>query len=176
MKVLIMYQSYNGQTKKVVDFIQKRHANHQYVSLEINEINTIKPQTFDLIIIAAPIRYGHFSLSIRSFIARNQKTLNNTPKSAFIALNLTARKEGKDTPETNVYVRKFKQKIAWKPTNIAVFAGALKYPEYTWYNRMFIRFIMKLTGGETDVSKSIEYTNWDKVSQFADLILDDAKN
>jgi menaquinone-dependent protoporphyrinogen oxidase len=35
----------------------------------------------------------------------------------------------------------------------AVFAGALRYPRYRWYDRFMIRLIMKMTGGETDTVK-----------------------
>ncbi len=30
-----------------------------------------------------------------------------------------------------------------------------------------IQLIMKITGGETDTTKEVEYTNWQKVSEFA---------
>jgi menaquinone-dependent protoporphyrinogen IX oxidase len=41
-----------------------------------------------------------------------------------------------------------------------VFAGALRYPRYRWYDRFMIRLIMKMTGGETDTSKEVVYTDW----------------
>lgn len=31
-----------------------------------------------------------------------------------------------------------------------------------------IQFIMRITGGETDTSKEVEYTDWQKVEAFAD--------
>ena len=49
----------------------------------------------------------------------------------------------------------------------AVFAGALRYPRYRWYDRFMIRLIMKMTGGETDVSKEVVYTDWQQVGRFA---------
>lgn len=87
--------------------------------------------------------------------------------SAFFGVNLTARKKGKDTPETNVYVRKFLAKTPWRPTITSVFAGALCYPQYNWFDRIMIQFIMKITGGETNINKEIEYTDWQKVEYFA---------
>jgi menaquinone-dependent protoporphyrinogen oxidase len=42
----------------------------------------------------------------------------------------------------------------------AVFAGALRYPRYRWYDRFMIRLIMKMTGGETDTRKEVVYTDW----------------
>ena len=88
----------------------------------------------------------------------------------FFGVNLTARKEGKDNPESNTYVRKFLQRTEWKPKLAAVFAGALFYPRYRWIDRVMIQIIMKITGGETDPKKEIEYTNWDKVKKFANQI------
>lgn len=77
------------------------------------------------------------------------------------------RAASQNTPQTNVYTRKFLQRIQWQPTQSAVFAGALLYPRYGWFDRMMIRLIMKITGGETDTSKEVEYTDWDKVAAFA---------
>lgn len=96
--------------------------------------------------------------------------LLNQKRTAFFSVNLTARKSNKDTPQTNVYTRKFLQKTIWKPTNSAVFAGALYYPRYNWFERSMIRFIMKITGGETDISKEIEYTDWEKVKDFTNTL------
>ncbi|MBD4937812.1 menaquinone-dependent protoporphyrinogen IX dehydrogenase, partial [Xanthomonas citri pv. citri] len=78
---------------------------------------------------------------------------------------LTARKENRKTPETNVYTRKFLAKIKWKPTQVEVIAGALLYPRYTLFDRLCIQLIMKLTKGETDASKEYEYTDWQQVSR-----------
>ena len=41
-----------------------------------------------------------------------------------------------------------------------MFAGALLYPRYKWIDRVMIQLIMKITGGETDTTKEIEYTDW----------------
>lgn len=48
-----------------------------------------------------------------------------------------------------------------------MFAGALRYPRYRWYDRFMIRLIMKMTDGETDVSKEVVYTDWQQVGRFA---------
>ena len=91
-------------------------------------------------------------------------------RAVFFGVNLTARKEGKDTPEGNVYVRKFLQRIRWTPEKVGVFAGALLYPRYKWIDRVMIQLIMKITNGETDTTKEIEYTDWEKVKTFAESL------
>ncbi|MDH2925804.1 menaquinone-dependent protoporphyrinogen IX dehydrogenase [Lonepinella koalarum] len=163
MKTLIVYSSHDGQTKKIAEFIASKLSGN----VEVRSISeTFSCDNVDKIIIGASIRYGYFNKQLYKFIKKNTALLNDKP-SAFFGVNLTARKEDKNTPETNVYVRKFLQRIYWQPRCSAVFAGALLYPRYTWFDRTMIKFIMQITGGETDTSKEIEYTNWDKVAEFA---------
>ena len=58
-------------------------------------------------------------------------------------------------------------KSPWHPKMMAVFAGALRYPRYNFFDRTMIKLIMKLTDGETDTTKEVEYTDWQKVSNFS---------
>ena len=52
-----------------------------------------------------------------------------------------ARKSGKDTPETNPYIKKFLNKTKWKPDMLGVFAGKVDYPSYNFLNKhtLFIK-------------------------------------
>ncbi|OOF55780.1 menaquinone-dependent protoporphyrinogen IX dehydrogenase [Rodentibacter myodis] len=166
MKTLILYSSHDGQTKKISEFLTALLEGDITVAA-LKEDYEI--EGFDRVIIGASIRYGHFNKMVYRFVTRHRFHLEQ--KSAvFFGVNLTARKAGKDSPETNVYVRKFLQRTKWQPKLAAVFAGALFYPRYKWFDRVMIQFIMKITSGETDASKEIEYTDWDKVAQFAQQI------
>ncbi len=163
MKTLILYSTRDGQTKKIADFIAVR-LNGDVAVHSITDFHAdLAP--FDNIIIGASIRYGHFDKHLYKTIEKSTALLNEK-HTAFFGVNLTARKAGKDTAETNVYVRKFLQRITWKPKLADVFAGALLYPRYSWFDQAMIQFIMKITGGETDTSKEIEYTDWKRVADF----------
>lgn len=167
MKTLILYSSRDGQTQKIAQFIADKINNDVLVKpIDL----TIDLSSFDLVIIGASVRYGHFHSILYQFVEKNTALLNQK-QTAFFGVNLTARKIGKDTPETNVYVRKFLQKVKWQPNFNAVFAGALCYSKYSFFDRILIQFIMKITGGETDPSKEIEYTDWSKVNIFINQIL-----
>jgi menaquinone-dependent protoporphyrinogen oxidase len=48
-----------------------------------------------------------------------------------------------------------------------VFAGKLDYPRYRWFDRQMIRLIMALTGGPTDPTTVVDYTDWAAVDGFA---------
>ena len=166
MKTLILYSSHDGQTKKISEFLTALLEGDVTVD-SLHEDYDI--HDFDRIVIGASIRYGHFNKKLYRFVENNAIYFEQK-KTAFFGVNLTARKEGKNDPETNVYVRKFLQRIKWRPKLAAVFAGALFYPHYKWFDRVMIRFIMRITGGETDTTKEIEYTDWEKVKQFAQRI------
>lgn len=171
MRLLILYLTRDGQTRKIAEQLaQDSGAETTLLSLRDHpNLTEADLDLFDTIVIGASIRYGHFDPLLEQFIARNHAVLNRK-KSAFFSVNLTARKANRNTPQTNTYTRKLLAKIAWQPDVAEVFAGALFYPRYGWFDRTMIRFIMKITGGETDTRKEVEYTDWQKVRQFAHQI------
>jgi menaquinone-dependent protoporphyrinogen oxidase len=63
-------------------------------------------------------------------------------------------------------VIKFFKTIDWTPTIVEVFAGKLDYKKYSFFDRIMIQFIMWMTKGPTNTSTEIEYTNWDRVTEF----------
>ena len=162
MKTLILYSSHDGQTKKIAEFMVQYLEGEIVVSPLTEELDL---QFFDRVIIGASIRYGHFNKQLYHFVERHHELLN-TKSAVFFGVNLTARKEGKDTPEGNAYVCKFLQRIKWTPAKVGVFAGALLYPRYKWIDRVMIQLIMKITGGETDTTKEIEYTVQKKETMY----------
>ncbi|MGR5178586.1 menaquinone-dependent protoporphyrinogen IX dehydrogenase [Vibrio parahaemolyticus] len=168
-KVLYLYSSREGQTKKIIERIAQQLGHNTAQMVNLHENPDVNLNHFDKVLIGASIRYGHLNKKLYQFIAANQTQLSSM-KAAFFCVNLTARKEdqGKDTPEGSAYIKTFLKKSPWQPTLIGVFAGALYYPRYTAFDRFMIKLIMTMTGGETDTSKEVEYTNWDKVTAFAE--------
>lgn len=167
MTVLLLYSGRDGQTKSIMSAIAKEIS--KQVSYEIYDLNTLQKielNNYQAVLIGAAIRYGHFNKKLTYFTKKYFQQLNMIP-SAFFSVTLTARKPEKRTPETNLYTRKFLNSTQWKPKLCEVFAGALHYPRYNWFDRRMIQLIMKITGGETDTSKDIEYTDWQQVNRFA---------
>jgi len=167
-KALFLYSSREGQTKKIFNYIQAELSEYDCELLDLHSIETVDFSQYERVLIGASIRYGHLNKKLYQFVERNLSSLQEN-KTAFFCVNLTARKEeqGKDTPEGSAYIKTFLKKSPWQPQLIGVFAGALYYPRYNWFDRTMIKFIMSMTGGETDTSKEIEYTNWEKVALFA---------
>ncbi len=167
MHMLILYSSRDGQTRKISQFIAAVLEDAAVCDVvDLSQASDCPLQQYDRVIIGAAIRYGHYAADLHDFIRRRLDWLNARP-SAFFSVNLTARKPDKRTPETNVYTRKFLAATPWRPDRCAVFAGALRYPQYRWFDRIMIQLIMRMTGGETDSSKDVEYTDWGQVTAFA---------
>ncbi|MGV3346664.1 menaquinone-dependent protoporphyrinogen IX dehydrogenase [Enterobacteriaceae bacterium LUAb1] len=169
MKTLILFSSRNGQTREIAAFIAdviRKETDEDSDIINIMRAEILNWSQYDRVLIGASVRYGHFHPMLMKFVRRHKEELQ-ARSSGFFSVNLTARKPEKRSPQTNAYTRKFLLKSPWKPALCAVFAGALRYPHYRWCDRMMIRLIMRMTGGETDVSKEVEYTDWAQVTRFA---------
>ncbi|WP_348666216.1 menaquinone-dependent protoporphyrinogen IX dehydrogenase [Arsenophonus symbiont of Ornithomya chloropus] len=168
MSYLLIYSGKYGQTKKII-FKISEYLKQVNKPCDVQDLNIMKKCNFSRylkVLIGASIHYGRFNPAFVNFVDKYQKELNIMP-TAFCGVNLTARKQGKDRTETNIYMVKFLSKISWKPTITTVFAGALCYSDYTWFDRIMIQFIMRLSNGKANFKKNIEYTDWKKVEDFA---------
>lgn len=168
MKTLILFSTRDGQTREIAASLASE-LSELGVSADVVNLDRVEKidwSAYERVVIGASIRYGHFSPALDSFVKQHQKNLNALP-GAFFSVNLVARKPEKRTPQTNNYTRKFLLRSPWRPDECVVFAGALRYPRYRWFDRMMIQLIMKMTGGETDTSKEVVYTDWQQVTEFA---------
>jgi menaquinone-dependent protoporphyrinogen oxidase len=170
--ILITYSTTDGHTRSICERLQQvvEEEQHTVVVSWMSDDPDIDLQPFDKVIIGASIRYGKHQPQVFDFIKRNQAMLESKP-SAFFSVNVVARKPEKNQPETNPYLQKFLKKISWQPENLAVFAGKIDYPRYTFVDRQMIRLIMWMTRGPTDPTTTIEFTDWDKVEEFGRRIV-----
>ena len=79
-------------------------------------------------------------------------------------------------PDNNNYAKNFLYDTDWEPDLKAVFAGKLNYPEYGFWDKIMIRFIMFLTKGPTDTKQAYDFTSWDDVNNFSKRICILCKN
>ncbi|HFZ8996532.1 TPA: menaquinone-dependent protoporphyrinogen IX dehydrogenase [Citrobacter freundii] len=168
MKTLILFSTRDGQTREIASYLASELKELGISADVINLHRAEEPdwQSYDRIVIGASIRYGHYHAAFQQFVKKYAEKLNAMP-GAFYSVNLVARKPEKRTPQTNSYARKFLMSSPWRPDLCTVIAGALRYPRYRWYDRMMIKLIMKMSGGETDTRKEVVYTDWEQVANFA---------
>ena len=169
--ILILYSTTDGHTLEICQYLQQvieRNGN-QVALHSLDDQTSVDLKPFDKIVLGASIRYGKHSKQVYRYIKTNEPILNSKPN-AFFSVNVVARKPEKNTPDTNPYLKKFLKQISWQPKHLAVFAGKLNYPIYSFRDRQIIRFIMWMTKGPTDPDTVIDYTDWKQVESFGELI------
>jgi menaquinone-dependent protoporphyrinogen oxidase len=173
-RILILYSSVDGHTMSICRRIAARAEGHGHEvtlhSLDAGDGND--PAQFDRVAVGASIRYGKHRPNVQAFVERHAETLASRP-GAFFTVNLVARKPNRNTPDTNPYLKKFLQRVSWKPQALAVFAGKLNYSLYGFWDTQMIRLIMWLTKGPTNSDAVVDFTDWDAVDAFADRLSGD---
>ena len=163
MKKIFIYSSSNGQSLKICETLNEEKES---LILNIDRLHSVNLDNFDQIIIGASVKYGDHNKKIYNFV-KNNKILLKRKKTVFFSVNATARKSEKNTPNTNPYIIKFLKKTNWKPDHIGVFAGKIDFPNYNFLEKYIIKFIMWITNGPTDTTKTYEFTDWDAVKKFS---------
>jgi len=170
-KIIIIYSTTDGHTKEICSYLLRviEESGKEAILVPIEDADKVDLNAFDKIVIGASIRYGKHSENVYDFINDNLRTLDNKPN-AFFSVNVVARKPNKNQPETNPYLRKFLSQIEWQPKELAVFAGKIDYQKYNVFDRYMIRMIMFITKGPTDPKACVEFTDWNQVKEFGQLI------
>ena len=167
-EILIVYSTTDGHTLKICRRLQQviEQQGHRVELASVDDAQGLDLKKPDGLVVGASIRYGKHNPKVYQFVETNRELLDSKPN-AFFSVNVVARKPEKRQPDTNPYLRKFLKQITWKPKKLAVFAGKIDYPRYSFMDRNIIRFIMWMTKGPTDPNTVIEFTDWNQVDAFA---------
>ncbi|EKE68048.1 menaquinone-dependent protoporphyrinogen IX dehydrogenase [Gallaecimonas xiamenensis] len=166
--ILLAYSSVDGQTRAIMQAISEvlHEAGHQVRFCDIERNGEPEWEGIDLVVVGGAVRYGDHRPCLYEFVKAQAVELTARPN-AFFSVNLTARKTGKDSPAGSRYMQKFLEKSPWHPQRLAVFAGALKWDKYRFFDKLMIRFIMWLTDGPTNTRTNVDFTDWAEVRAFA---------
>jgi menaquinone-dependent protoporphyrinogen oxidase len=169
--VLVLYSTTDGHTKKICQKLQSvaEQCGHEVKLISIDDELHVDLGLFDKIVVGASIRYGKHNKKVIDFVTRNRGILENKP-SAFFSVNVVARKPDKSQPDNNPYIRKFLEQVPWRPNEVAVFAGKIDYQKYRFFDRLTIRLIMYITNGPTNPKTVADFTDWEKVETFGEII------
>lgn len=166
--ILILYSTVDGHTVSICERLRQtaERDGHAVTIAELKSNLAMDLAPYDAVAIGASIRYGNHRPYVAEFMRARRAELERR-HCAFFTVNIVARKPNKNTPDTNPYLRKFLQRLGWRPERLAVFAGKLDYPRYAFWDRLAIRFIMLITKGPTDPTAVVEFTDWAQVDAFA---------
>jgi menaquinone-dependent protoporphyrinogen oxidase len=178
MNIALLYASHDGQTRRIADYLAFRMeaegADVYPCDLGKNVYDRYNRPDPEVVVLLAPVRYGFHLKPVDGFI-RQHKAFLKQRRFVLVSVNLTARKPDKDLPETNPYLMKWIKRHGLNPDRVAVFAGKLDYARYRWWEKLAIRLIMWMTGGPTDLTACVDYTQWEKVKALATQISEERK-
>lgn len=170
--IRIFVATRDGQSERIAQQISRQISSRGIeVLLDVLPLQAPHDRTLDssLVVVVAAVRYGRHLPEAETFLALFNKN-RSPPPLALVSVNLTARKEGRQSARDNPYLRKVIDRHKLAPVLAFAIAGRLDYPKYRWFDRQMIRLIMAMTGGPADGVSTIEYTNWAQVDNVASEI------
>ena len=170
MNVLLLYASHFGQTRKIAMKIAERlrELGARVETYNADVAHPPSPGIYDAVVLGSRVERGVHAMAIREYIDKYRSTLQRMP-TAFFSVSMAAASPGA-TFDPDGYMTSMFDKLAWKPTRAAAFAGGLPSRHYNWFLRFIMKQISTSAGHTTDTSRDHEFTNWNAVREFADDI------
>ena len=174
-RVLILYTSKTGQTTKIAERMAQ-HMRDKGSTVDCFRLNHL-PRDFDIdtydgILVGAPVRMMKFPKRVVRFVRRNRDKLVSHNGGFFVVCMAAADKRPETQQDLANWISSFLSETGWQPAKQTVFAGAVLYTKYDFITRMVMKKISAAEGRSTDTSRDHEYTDWDQVAKFTEEYLD----
>lgn len=166
--VLVVYGTTDGQTGKVADALATtlRGRGCLVDVVEAKPAVRVSPAPYDAVIVAASVHSGGYQKAVKRWVRRYRPELRGRP-SAFVSVCLGVLEK---KPATDLALRRtlqaFEHATSWVPGELKIVAGALPWTRYGWLKKRVMRRIVSKTGVATDISRDVEYTDWDDLRAF----------
>lgn len=172
-RLLIVYGTTEGQTRKIADFMAERAADQDH-EVEIYDATGVPwgldVGAFAAVIVAGSLHMGRHQGAIEHFVRHHHATLNRMP-GVFISVSLAAAGDAEDRHDAQACADQFLAVTGWRPKETHLVAGAFRYTQYDFFKRWIMRRIAREKGAPTDTSHDYELTDWDDVARIVDGFL-----
>lgn len=159
MKILVAYASRKGSTGEIAMAISKEleGAGHGVTVAQLKEINSV--DSYNAIVIGAPVYTGHIDSEVRKFAERNKSGLKDLPVAAFaVGLAPVNPKIG----SSSALEEQLKEMVA--PLHLVaskVFAGKLDPSQHSFMTKTMISLMKAPTG---------DFRDWDAIKAWANSL------
>lgn len=170
MKLLIVYATTDGQTRKIARFCADRlaDAGHGVELLSAAEAPGVVLSRFDGAVLAGSLHLGGFQKPLEVFAHTEAAALTAMP-SLFLTVSLSA--AGADVEDWDGLrgaVEAFGAQTGWIPGKVLYVAGAFRFSEYDWVRAWVMRRIAREKGETIDHGHDREYTDWEALGTALD--------
>lgn len=162
MKVLIVFETVEGQTRKVADFVEKqiRSAGHDVQLFDTaDKLGSLSFDGIDRVVLAAPIHERRHPKSFEVFVSASLTDLKARP-TLLISVSLKAAfPEGLE--EAQDYLTEMEMRTGFEPNKEVLVAGAVRTSSYGYYERQIVQNVA-LAGHKVElIDGEREFTDWD---------------
>lgn len=176
--IVVIYATREGQTRKVGEHIAADLCKNGFDAhaVDVGEgAKSINLSEHDAAVVAASVHMGRHEREMVKFVKRHRDELERLP-SVFLSVNLgeaiverpetAPEKKAKSEADVKQQIEKFIHDTGWHPPQTKAVAGALAFTKYNF----FTKFVLKRAelGGNTDLSRDYEYTDWVALDHFVD--------
>jgi menaquinone-dependent protoporphyrinogen oxidase len=169
-RLLLVYGTTEGQTGKIAQRIAEV-ARTQGYETDLREGKQVPADVaFDGyagVLVGAAVHGASFAPYMEELVRRHRSELERVPAALFYVSLTQAFPAPEQRAKLDAYLARFYEQTGWHPEMVASFAGALAYRRYGFVMRQVMRSIARKGGMPTDTSRDYEFTDWQKVTQFA---------
>lgn len=170
-KILIVYGTVEGQTRKIAAFVNDhlcRRRNDGRLVDAAEAPQDLAPADYDAVIAAASVHMGKHQAALGHFVRTHLAAFQSRP-CAFISVSLHALSEDpEDRAEMRRYVDVFCAETGWTPQAVCYAAGALRFTRYDFFKAIAARRVAKERGVAPDARGDYEFTDWTALTRFVD--------
>jgi menaquinone-dependent protoporphyrinogen oxidase len=165
---LIVFHTSEGQTGKIAERVASVLREHGD-TVDVYEVEAAPPpDDYDGVVVGDSIHAVKHSRPLVHYLGAHVDALNSMPSALFQVCLTSANPDAEHTATAHELVQQLLDRTGFDPDAIGLFAGALVYTQYGWLKRHVMRAIVKREGGDVDMSRDYEYTDWQAVERFAE--------
>jgi len=172
VKVLIIFETVEGQTRKIAEFVERqiRSAGHE-VQLFNTEgrLGSLSFDGIDKVVLAAPVHERRHPRAFEVFVSASLPELM-ARQTLLISVSLKAAfPEG--TEEARDYLTEMEMRTGFEPTKEVLAAGAVRTSSYGYYESQIVQNVA-LDGRDVELIDGVrEFTDWNALAVETDSFL-----
>ena len=173
--VLVAYATGEGQSAKVARHVESVLAARGFDVTTRHVSNVPDVESFDAVVLGGPVNNRRHRPELVEFVTAHREALEDRP-TGFFQLSMASAMPFRSAREGAMdFVDRLIAETGWRPDQVALLAGAVKYSQYGRFERALFRLVAAVTTGDTDTSRDYEYTDWDEVERFATAFAEHAR-
>ena len=172
MKVLIIFETVEGQTRKIVGAIenQVRSAGHDVQLFDTNDrLAALSFDGIDKVVLAAPVHERRHPAGFEVLVGASRDALK-ARDTLLISVSLKAAfPEGRE--EAQDYLIEMKMRTGFEPDKEMLLAGAVRTASYGYFESQIVQNVA-LEGREIELVDGVcEFTDWGALREDVDKFL-----